>query len=175
MLSLLGKGGMGAVYLARHDTLGVRRAIKVLTKLGPGPTARFVREASHLAQVQHPNVVRIHDVGSERGVCYFAMEYVEGESLSRMLHGGALPWRRALEIAVEVARGVDALHEVGVIHRDLKPGNVMLTPEGRAVVVDLGVAVAPDSDERLTRTNTTVGTMAYMPLEQLQSGTRLGR
>ncbi len=171
----LGRGGMGAVYLARHRTLGAARALKVLHRpSAPRALGRFEREAGHLAQVRHPNVVAVHEVGQTHGLPWLAMDRVEGAPLDEVLRRGRLPLDRTLELALGLAEGVAALHAVGVIHRDLKPQNAIVTPEGRPVVIDLGLAVAPGRDERLTRTGATVGTLRYMAPEQLRGGRELG-
>ncbi len=165
----LGRGGMGAVYLVRHQTLGAQRALKVLHRPGdPRRLARFEREAAHLASVSHPNVVRVHEVGQTAGLPWFVMEKVDGAPLDEVMRRGRLPLDRALEVAIGAADGVAALHAAGILHRDLKPQNVVLTPEGRAVVLDLGLAVAPDRDDRLTKTGATLGTLRYMAPEQLR-------
>jgi serine/threonine protein kinase len=168
---LLGRGGMGAVYLGVHSVLGVSRAIKVLeTVQGPLRRQRFERELKHLARVRHPNVISIHDSGHEGKWAWFAMDLSIGDDLEGLLaKRGQLPWQRACQIALGVAQGVGALHAAGIVHRDLKPANVMLRSDGRPVVLDLGLAVAPELDERLTKTGAIVGTPYYLAPEQLSS------
>jgi serine/threonine-protein kinase len=174
VLGVLGQGGMGTVLRGRHPALGVVRAIKVLeARRGPDAAraaARFEREARSLAGISHPNVVHIHESGLEGGAPWFAMDLVEGETLEDVVHRGPLPLERALDLVLGVCRGVDALHAAGVVHRDLKPQNVIVTPDGRPVVIDLGLAVAPERDERLTRTGALVGTPFYMAPEQVEGG-----
>jgi tRNA A-37 threonylcarbamoyl transferase component Bud32 len=166
--ALLGQGAMGTVYRARHTELGVERAIKLLR---PGASAdglqRFEREARNLARVRHPSVVPIHEAGVEQGVPYLVMDLVSGRPLTGVLAEGRLPLARALALGADLARGVAALHEAGVVHRDLKPDNVLVREDGAPVIVDLGVAVAPDQDERLTHTGALIGTPLYMAPEQL--------
>ena len=168
VLGLLGQGGMGMVLRGRHRTLGVERAIKLMR----GDTSeqarlRFEREASALARVDHPGVVRVHEARWEGGGSWFVMDLVEGQPLDEVLARGRLPLLRALQVAADVCEGVGALHRAGIVHRDLKPPNVILPTEGRPVVIDLGLAVAPELDQRLTRTGTVLGTFTYMSPEQI--------
>ncbi|MBX3466924.1 MAG: serine/threonine protein kinase [Planctomycetes bacterium] len=173
LLDLLGQGGMGTVHRARHVELGAVRALKLLRPRAGADraqaAARFAREVRALASVRHPNVVRLHEAGvrPEDGAPWFAMDLVEGEPLDRVLARGPLPLDRALELVIGVCRGVEALHAAGVVHRDLKPQNVIVAADGRPVVIDLGLALDPDEAERLTRTGALVGTPHYMAPEQL--------
>jgi hypothetical protein len=137
--SLLGTGGMGDVYRARDLRLEREVAVKILSEhLAATPQAvrRFEREVRAVAALSHPNVVAIHDVGSERGIHYAVMELLEGESLRACLQRGVLPWRQAVSIAIAVAEGLAAAHIRGIIHRDLKPENIFLTREGAIKVLD---------------------------------------
>lgn len=175
LLSILGQGGMGTVHEARHVELGAVRAVKLLlVKRGGTPAdvgrveARFAREAQALANVRHANVVAIHDSGVHQGAPWFAMDLVEGEPLDELLERGPLPLAQALDLMIGVSRGVDALHAAGVVHRDLKPGNIIVTTAGAPVVIDLGLAIAPERDERLTMTGALVGTPNYMAPEQIE-------
>jgi predicted Ser/Thr protein kinase len=168
VVALLGKGAMGAVYRARHRELGVERALKMIPYgRDAGRRARFAREARSLAAVSSEHVVRIHEAGEEAGEVYLVMDLVEGESLDRALARGRLPVVRALELVAALARGVAALHAAGIIHRDLKPENVLVRHDGAPVIVDLGLAVAPETDERLTRSGAVMGTPLFMAPEQL--------
>ncbi len=172
LLKLLGKGGMGAVYLGRHEVLKVVRAIKVLETLeGPKRTQRFQREINHLASVRHPNVISIHDSGHSGYWKWYAMDLIRGEPLDEVIAAGPTPWERASQICMGIAQGIGALHKAGVVHRDLKPANVVLHPDGRPVVIDLGLAIAPELDDRLTKTGGIVGTPAYMTPEQVKGTT----
>ena len=166
---VLGQGGMGTVFRARHVELGVTRALKLLGgQADPVRSARFEREWTALARVEHPGVVRIHEAGESGGALYYVMSLVEGEPLDRLLERGRLPLERALELTRGVAEAVEALHEAGIVHRDLKPANVVLTPAGRPVVIDLGLAIDPAERDRLTRTGAFVGTVATMAPEQVR-------
>ena len=130
----LGAGGMGEVWRARDPRLGRDVAIKALPELfarDPERLARFEREAKLLASLSHPNIAGIHGLEEVEGHRYLVLEFVEGETLAARLARGPLPLDEALEIAAQIAAGVEAAHESGVVHRDLKPGNVMLAPGGR--------------------------------------------
>jgi tRNA A-37 threonylcarbamoyl transferase component Bud32 len=169
LLATVGRGGMGAVFKVRHRELGAVRALKVMAKPEDAKAqARFERESRKLAGVSHPNLVGIHEACLEPGRAWFAMDLVEGESLKTLAAQGApLDWRVAVTLVLGVARGVAALHGVGVLHRDLKPSNVMVSEAGRPVVIDLGLAIAPSTDERLTKTGAVVGTLRYLPPESV--------
>lgn len=161
---------MGMVLRVHHGTLAVDRAVKlVLGEMRGEARERFQREIDHLARIQHENVVRIHHSGvDERGRAWFAMDLIEGTPLDGVLAKGRLPFDRALALAVGVCRGLGALHAAGIIHRDMKPQNVVVTAEDeRPVVIDLGLAVAPELDQRLTATGTVMGTINYMSPEQV--------
>jgi Tol biopolymer transport system component/predicted Ser/Thr protein kinase len=147
VLREIGRGGMGVVYLARDERLDRDVAIKVLPDELAGDAerlARFEREAKSLAQLNHPNIAGIYGIEEQNGQKYLILEYVEGETLGDRLDRGALPIDEAIEIAVEIASGVEAAHEAGVIHRDLKPDNIKITPEGRVKVLDFGLAKVMD-------------------------------
>jgi serine/threonine protein kinase len=165
--AMLGRGGMGAVYRCRHERLGVIRAVKLLTgRMTPQRVERFSREAQALARLNHPSVVAIHDVGqTPTGELYYAMDLIEGKPLDEAVEL-PLGFEEALALSVAIARAVDVLHDAGLVHRDLKPGNVMIRPDGTPVVLDLGLAFALDSDSRLTKTGAFLGTPLYMAPEQ---------
>lgn len=144
----IGRGGMGVVYLGHDTRLDRAVAIKALPEhLGADADrlARFEREARVLAQLNHPNVAGIYGVEEQNGQRYLILEYVEGETLEHRLDRGALPVDEAIEVAAQVASGIEAAHEAGVIHRDLKPGNVKLTPDGKVKVLDFGLARNADT------------------------------
>ncbi len=139
----LGRGGMGVVYLGRDERLGRRVAIKALPESSADSAefvARFEREGRVLASLNHPNVASVFGIEEEAGTRYLVMEFVEGETLGAMLRRGPIPVDEALSIAAQIAAGMEAAHEAGVVHRDLKPGNVIVTPAGRVKVLDFGLA-----------------------------------
>jgi len=166
----LASGGMGVVLLGRHATLE-RRA--VLKRLRPEFAAsdelveRFAREARAAAGVHHENVVAVYDWIAWRGEHYIAQEYVDGVDLRAALtHVGSFPWRVAAQIALELARGLEAIHAHGTIHRDLKPANVLLGRNGDVKIADFGIALDATSDG-LTRPGSTMGSPPYIAPEQL--------
>src|SRR5277367_691367 len=183
--STLGVGGMGEVYRARDSRLNRDVAIKVLREDGASADlrSRFEREARAVAALNHPNVIAVYDFGIEAGQQYIVSELLEGESLRSLLHGRPVPVRKLIEIAAQVADGLAAAHAAGILHRDLKPENIMLTKEGRAKILDFGLArhapttspsaIPPGSDEtfvpptqNLTSAGAILGTAAYMSPEQ---------
>src|SRR6185503_5194511 len=142
ILSLLGAGGMGEVYKARDPRLHRDVAIKVLPDTlaaDPQFRERFDREARAIAALNHPHICTLHDVGDQNGTAFLVMELVEGETLAARLQRGAMPLPDALKTAIEIASALDAAHRIGVVHRDLKPGNIILTKSG-AKLLDFGLA-----------------------------------
>ncbi len=141
ILSLLGAGGMGEVYRARDMKLEREVAIKVLPALlshDPERLARFEREAKLLASLNHPNIAAIHGLEESDGIRFLVLELVEGKTLAERVAKGPLPVEEALEVCRQMAEGMEAAHEKGVIHRDLKPANVKVTPEGKVKILDFG-------------------------------------
>ena len=165
----VGRGGMGTVYLAHDPFLQRRVAIKVLAPhlVGqPGLIERFLREARAAARLKHPHIVTIYDVGQEGSTYYFVMEYVEGPSLAEALRQrGPMSPGGAVKLLRAVASALDYAHEQGLVHRDVKPGNILLGPGGEPALGDFGIARAAE-DSRLTTTGTLVGTPEYMSPEQ---------
>src|SRR5258708_978490 len=142
IMSALGAGGMGEVYRARDTRLDRIVAIKVLPlslARDPERRKRFEREARAVSSLNHPHICMLHDIGQQDGIDYLVMEYLEGETLAARLKKGALPLGQVLTYAIEIAAALDQAHRHGVIHRDLKPGNIMLTKAG-AKVLDFGLA-----------------------------------
>ena len=182
----LGRGGMGVVYLARDPRLGRDVAIKALPEhlaSDPARLERFEREARTLAGLNHPNVAGIHGVEERDGAKYLVLEYVDGETLADRLDRGPLPADEAAEYGAQIAAGVEAAHDAGVIHRDLKPANIKVTPEGVAKVLDFGLArteegasstggldsptlTSPKPQHSPTIEGAILGTAAYMSPEQ---------
>lgn len=181
----LGAGGMGEVYRARDTRLNRTVAIKILpSHLSERADARerFDREARAISSISHPNICHLYDVGKQDGVSYLVMEYLEGETLAARLAKGPLPLEQAVRVGAEIAEGLDRAHRNGVVHRDLKPGNIMLTRSG-AKLMDFGLAKAatpaspPSSGltqtvahatHPLTAEGTVVGTFQYMSPEQVE-------
>jgi hypothetical protein len=180
ILATLGSGGMGEVYRARDTKLNREVAVKVLPETlsdDPETMARFEREAHAVAALNHPNILSIFDFGTHDGVAYAVMELLEGATLRDKLDAGPLPQRRASEIAIQIARGLAAAHEKGVVHRDLKPENVFLTDDGRVKILDFGLAkkIGPENagtnvptTPAGTEPGTVMGTVGYMSPEQVR-------
>jgi hypothetical protein len=169
ILGLLGRGGMGEVYRADDLRLGQTVALKFLPAdlaRDPGRLARFHSEVRLARQVSHPSVCRVYDLGDLDGQPFLSMEYIDGENLATLLRRiGRLPSDKATEVARQICAGLSAAHERGVVHRDLKPGNVMLDGRGRARIADFGLAGVLGIDD-----GTRAGTPAYMSPEQLRGG-----
>ncbi|MBM3982919.1 MAG: hypothetical protein FJ304_22135 [Planctomycetes bacterium] len=171
VLQKLGQGGMGAVYLAYDSTLERKVALKVMlggSAADPEARERFLREARAVAKVKSDHVVTIFDVGEQDGTPFIAMEYLLGLPLDRYLRQkGELPLAQVLRVCEETARGLAAVHELGLIHRDIKPGNLWLeAPHGRVKLLDFGLARVEGEDTHLTGTGTVMGTPAFMSPEQ---------
>ena len=179
----LGAGGMGEVYKARDTRLGRDVAIKVLPahlSTNPEVRARFEREARAISQLNHPNICSLHDIGRQDDIDYLVMEYLEGETLAERLTKRPLPLADVLRHGIEITNALDCAHRAGVVHRDLKPGNIMLT-KGGAKLMDFGLArptrpstvagtlsESPTGSRPITAEGTIVGTFQYMAPEQLE-------
>ncbi|MFC1806545.1 serine/threonine-protein kinase, partial [Planctomycetota bacterium] len=172
ILGRLGQGGMGTVYKARQVSMNRVVALKVLPpKLAKDKSfvQRFIREAQSAASLQHPNIVQGIDVGVADGYYYFAMEFVDGSTVKDLItRQGRVDERRALEIARDVARALEHAHKRGIIHRDIKPDNVMLTAEGEVKLADLGLARRVEDAGSVTLEGTALGTPYYMAPEQVR-------
>jgi Tol biopolymer transport system component/predicted Ser/Thr protein kinase len=166
IVELIGEGGMGAVYRANDSRLGRDVAIKVSAERF---SESFEREARAIAALNHPNICTLYDVGPN----YLVMEFVEGETLAKQIHRGAMPLNEALGIARQIADAIEAAHERRIIHRDLKPGNVIVTPSGLVKVLDFGLAKITPVDPAaavITGNGAVAGTPAYMSPEQVKGG-----
>jgi len=170
----VGRGGMAEVYLARDRLLDRLVAIKILFPefaTDPSFVARFRREAQAAANLNHPNIVGVYDWGKERGTYYIVMEYVDGRTVSDILRSdGPIEPKRGAGIAADVAAALGFAHRKGVVHRDVKPGNVLITKTGEVKVADFGIARAmtSSSEENLTQTGSVMGTATYFSPEQAQ-------
>ncbi len=169
----LGEGGMGAVYRAYETRLRREVALKVLPPerlADPESKQRLLREARAASALNHPNIVTVHEIGSDNGVDFIAMEFVEGKSLHEIIPAKGLPLGKALDYAVQIAGGLAKAHAAGIIHRDLKPGNIMVTSDGVVKLMDFGLARrlrrAESDTASLTVEGEIAGTPAYMSPEQ---------
>src|SRR5882724_2275971 len=184
IVSPLGAGGMGEVYRARDPRLGREVAIKVLPSslsADPGRLQRFEQEARSASALNHPNILVVYDVGTDNGVPYLVTELLEGETLRERLRNSALPVRKGSEHAEQIAQGLAAAHERGIVHRDLKPDNIFLCRDGRAKILDFGLAklIAPEPQgatltslqSHPTQAGTVLGTAGYMSPEQVRGQT----
>ncbi|HBP16935.1 MAG TPA: hypothetical protein DEA08_03945, partial [Planctomycetes bacterium] len=167
----LGAGGMGEVWRAHHLHTGAPRALKVLREADPDLQARFRREGEAMARIDHPAVVRVHELFAFGPELVLALELAEGGSLNERLRGGALRPEEALRIVTHLAQGLAQVHAAGALHRDIKPDNVFFGREGEAKLGDFGLTQLRGSTEALTRTGELLGTPAYMAPEQALSQT----
>jgi non-specific serine/threonine protein kinase len=165
ILSKLGEGGMGVVYKAEDVKLKRTVALKFLPSHVAENRERFLREAQAAASLNHPNICTIHEIDEEHG--FIAMEFIEGPSVKEKIEVRPLPLEEALNIAIQACTGLQAAHDKGIVHRDVKPANLMLTPQGQVKIMDFGLAQIGDRT-RLTKTGASIGTPAYMSPEQAQ-------
>ena len=166
----LGAGGMGIVYLAEDLRLGRQLGLKFLPAYLTNDfeaRQRFLNEARLAAKLNHPNIATIYESGEAGDHIYIAMEYVQGESLKERLKDGAIPVSEVTNMLRQIAKGLHEAHQRGIVHRDIKPGNIMITETGQVKIMDFGLA-KQDDGESLTRTGSTLGTTAYMSPEQAQ-------
>lgn len=170
----LGRGGMGCVYLAREQALDRFVALKVMLAAASADDSlvqRFEREAKAAARLSHPNIVPVYTVGEDQGVAFIAMEYVEGQTLDSLLRQhGRLPWRYALKLTLQITAALACAHRQGVVHRDIKPGNILIDKEGRVRVADFGLAKLQTADTQLTSGGAFLGTPQYVSPEQCGVG-----
>ena len=179
--SLLGAGGMGQVYLAEDLKLGRRVALKLLlpeTSSNENARKRLIREARAAATLDHPNICSVYEVGDDNGCSFIAMQYLEGETLDRLLKNGPLETKEALPIAAQIAEALAEAHSHGIVHRDIKPGNIMIVKRRHVKVMDFGLAKttsASDSVDSQIQTETLmttpgalIGTVPYMSPEQVK-------
>lgn len=173
ILEKLGEGGMGAVYKAEDTKLKRTIALKFLLPQTLGSDEekiRFIYEAQAAAALSHPNICTIYEIDESEGRSFIAMECIEGRSLKEKIKSGPLKLDEALDIAIQVAEGLQEAHEKGIVHRDIKPANIMVTTKGQAKIMDFGLAKL-GRGTHLTKTGTTLGTIAYMSPEQARGDT----
>jgi serine/threonine-protein kinase len=177
---VLGEGAMGTVYLAHDPQIERPVAIKTLRldtggEQGQEIANRFQKEAKLAGRLQHPNIVTIYEAGRDQGMDFIAMEYIDGESLSRMLSRSDFSLPRRLEVVRQVVLALEHAHERGVLHRDIKPGNILITRDGRVKVADFGIGKLLTAGGDLTRTGQMIGSPAYMSPEQIRGEKLDGR
>jgi serine/threonine protein kinase len=181
VIASVGAGGMGEVYRARDTRLGRDVAIKILPPSvsdDPDRLRRFEQEARAAGSLNHPNILVVHDVGDHDRVPYVVCELLEGTTLREQLTGAPLPARRAIDYAIQIARGLAAAHERGIVHRDLKPENLFVTRDGRVKILDFGIAKLVEGDQAESADTPTehaatdpglvLGTVGYMSPEQVR-------
>jgi len=169
LLEEIGRGGQGVVFRARQKSLNRTVALKVIS-LGQWASKahlrRFRLEAEAAAKLEHPGIVPIHEVGERDGSCYFSMKFVEGGQLDEVAKRQPMAIRRAVELIARVARTVHYAHEHGILHRDIKPGNILLDAKGEPHLTDFGLARLVESESSVTQTLDVLGTPSYMAPEQ---------
>src|SRR5213596_3580833 len=175
LLEVIGRGGQGVVYRARQKSLNRTVALKVIG-LGHWATEahlkRFRREAESAASLEHPCIVPIHEVGERDGLCYFSMKFIEGGHLDEVVRREPMPVRRAVELIAKVARTVHYAHEHHILHRDIKPGNILLDRQGEPHLTDFGLARLLEQESTITHSSDVLGTPSYMSPEQAAGRTK---
>jgi serine/threonine protein kinase len=175
LLEEIGRGGQGVVYRARQKSLNRMVALKVI---GLGQWAstphlkRFRHEAEAAASLEHPQIVPIYEIGERDGSCYFSMKFVEGGQLDEVLRREPMSMRRAAELLVKIARTVHFAHERGILHRDIKPGNILLDKNGEPHLTDFGLARLIEQESTVTNSFDVLGTPSYMSPEQAAGRTK---
>ncbi|HEU4929893.1 MAG TPA: protein kinase [Candidatus Krumholzibacteria bacterium] len=171
ILQEIGAGGMGIVYLAEDEKLHRRVALKFLAKSiqdDPAARDRLMREARAASALNHPNIVATHAIETADDRVFIVMEYVEGDSLHKLVKAGKITWQRALEIAPQILSALSTAHDAGIVHRDIKSDNILLTSKGQVKVLDFGLARGRDPSVFITRSGSSAGTPAYMSPEQVR-------
>lgn len=172
ILDKLGEGGMGVVYKAKDTKLDRHVALKLMSttfQTGNSGKKRFIQEAKTASALDHPNVCTIYEIGeSQDGTLYISMAYYDGETLEERLEKGPIKYEKALDLAIQMAKGLSCAHTYDIIHRDIKPSNIMITNQGMVKIVDFGLAKL-SGQTKLTQTGSTLGTAGYMSPEQLNS------
>lgn len=169
ILRPIGEGGMASVFLAMQESLEREVALKVMSPVLAANAefaSRFVVEGKITAKLQHPNLVTVYDIGSHNGVYYLAAEYIPAGTLKERIQEGGLSVAHILDIASDIAQGLDFAHQKGFVHRDVKPGNVLFRDDGRVVLADFGIAKAMDGSNSSTVAGASIGTPDYMSPEQ---------
>jgi len=169
LLQQIARGGMGVIYKARQISLNRIVAVKMMLPglaVSEAEAQRFQTEAEAIANLRHPNIVAIYEVGAHEGQRYFSMEYIEGQSLAAMIRDHPLPEETAARYVKVIAEAMQYAHRQGILHRDLKPSNVLLDKTGKPCLTDFGLAKRMGSDSRLTASGVVLGTPSYMPPEQ---------
>src|SRR5579863_3500492 len=172
ILEEIARGGMGVVYKARQISLNRPVALKMILAgqwATPEARQRFRAEAEAAANLQHPNIVAIHEVGEHEGQPYFTMDFVDGTNLAALVRGKSLPPERAAAYVKTIAQAVQFAHEHGILHRDLKPQNVLIDRDDRPRITDFGLAKRVETESGLTHTGEVLGSPSYMPPEQASS------
>ncbi|KFN41268.1 serine/threonine-protein kinase [Arenimonas oryziterrae] len=178
ILRPIGEGGMASVFLAVQESLDREVALKVMSPVLAANAefaSRFVVEGKITAKLQHPNLVTVFDIGSHNGVYYLAAEYIPGGTLKERITEGGLTVAEILDIASDIAQGLDFAHQKGFVHRDVKPGNVLFRNDGRVVLADFGIAKAMDGSNSSTVAGASIGTPDYMSPEQARGESVDGR
>ncbi|MCH7948058.1 MAG: protein kinase, partial [candidate division Zixibacteria bacterium] len=169
IISKIGAGGMGEVYLAHDTKLDRKVALKFLSfHLSQDETsrARFTREAKAAAKLDHPNIVPVHEVGEYQGRPFFAMAHIAGQSLREVIKQGKLSVQGAIDYCMQICEGLNEAHSAGIVHRDIKPGNIIIDTKNKPRLLDFGLATL-SGEEKLTKTGSTLGTVGYMSPEQI--------